>query len=162
MELGQYQMQIFLSLVVILGAALVALVCDLLKGNNEQLRELAIELKVRREEESKRFQMLAPRPMTEPAAVESLGAISQKAEAVNSAAKAAPQIADAAAAADSRTSHRKEARGSKEGGKHDEKKRAIAPEALAAMQRGAHMATAPKIRRTPDRVPVERPEVESV
>src|SRR5580704_19298294 len=60
MELGQYQMQIFLSLVVILGAALVALICDLLKGNNEQLRELALELKVRREEEHKRFQMLVP------------------------------------------------------------------------------------------------------
>ena len=49
-----------LSLIVILGAAVVALICDLLKGNNEQLRELAIELKVRREEENKRFQMLAP------------------------------------------------------------------------------------------------------
>src|ERR1700733_314300 len=65
MELGQYQMQIFLSLVVILGAALVALICDLLKGNNEQLRELALELKVRREEEHKRFQMLAPQDLTQ-------------------------------------------------------------------------------------------------
>src|SRR5580692_6599950 len=65
MELGQYQMQIFLSLVVILGAAFVALICDLLKGNNEQLRELALELKVRREEEHKRFQMLAPRALGE-------------------------------------------------------------------------------------------------
>ncbi len=60
MELGQYQLQIFVSLVVILGAAFVALICDLLKGNNEQLREFAIELKVRREEEQKRFQMLLP------------------------------------------------------------------------------------------------------
>src|SRR5580658_4679173 len=68
MEFGQYQMQIALSLVVILGAALVALVCDLLKGNNEQLRELAIELKVRREEENKRFQMLAPHALAAAAA----------------------------------------------------------------------------------------------
>jgi hypothetical protein len=60
MEPGQYQMQIALSLIVILGAALVALLCDLLKGNNEQLRELALELKVRCEETNKRFQMLSP------------------------------------------------------------------------------------------------------
>ena len=58
MELGQYQIQIFVSLVVILGAAFVALICDFLKGNNEQLRELTIELKVRREEEQRRSQMM--------------------------------------------------------------------------------------------------------
>jgi hypothetical protein len=62
MELGQYQLQIFVSLVVILGAAFVALICDFLKGNNEQLRELTIELKVRREEEQKRSHVLTPRP----------------------------------------------------------------------------------------------------
>ena len=61
MELGQHGMQIALSLVILLGAALVAIVCDLLKRNNDQLRELAIELKVRHEEESRRFQMMAPR-----------------------------------------------------------------------------------------------------
>ena len=33
----------------ILGAAFVALICDFLKGNNEQLRELTIELQARRE-----------------------------------------------------------------------------------------------------------------
>ncbi len=60
MELGQYQLQVFVSLVVILGAACVALICDFLKGNNEQLRELTIELKVRREEERKRYQLLMP------------------------------------------------------------------------------------------------------
>src|ERR1700679_3701150 len=67
MELGKYQLQIFVSLVVILGAAFVALICDLLKGNNEQLRELTIELKVRREEENKRFQMLTPHTVAAPA-----------------------------------------------------------------------------------------------
>jgi len=61
MELGQYQLQVFVSLVVILGAALVALICDFLKGNNEHLRELAIELQVRREEEQKRWHLLTPR-----------------------------------------------------------------------------------------------------
>ena len=49
MESGPYQLQIFISLVVILAAAFVALICDFLKGNNEQLRELVIELKVRRD-----------------------------------------------------------------------------------------------------------------
>jgi hypothetical protein len=64
---GQYQLQIFVSLVVILGAALVALICDFLKGNNEQLRELAIELKIRREEELRRTQVLAYAPVAAPA-----------------------------------------------------------------------------------------------
>ena len=71
MELGQYQLQIFVSLVVILGAAFVALICDFLKGNNEQLRELTIELKVRREEEQRRSQMMTAQTMQtamEPAA----------------------------------------------------------------------------------------------
>jgi hypothetical protein len=64
MELGQYQLQVFVSLVVILGAAFVALICDFLKGNNEQLRELTVELKVRREEERKRSHTLTPRVAT--------------------------------------------------------------------------------------------------
>jgi hypothetical protein len=60
MELGQYQIQIFVSLLVILGAAFVALICDFLKGNNERLRELTIELKVRREEEQRHVRAIAP------------------------------------------------------------------------------------------------------
>jgi hypothetical protein len=70
----------FLSLMLILGAAFVALICDHLKRNNEQLRELAIEINVRRQEEYKRFRMLAPQsqkaiepapaPRSSPAATE--------------------------------------------------------------------------------------------
>jgi hypothetical protein len=67
MELGQHEMRIALSLAIILVAALVALVCDLLRRNNEQLREFAIELKIRQEEESKRFHMMAPRAALAPA-----------------------------------------------------------------------------------------------
>ncbi len=59
MELGPYQLQIFVSLVVILAAAFVALICDFLRGSNQQLRELAVELRVRREEEQRRTQLLA-------------------------------------------------------------------------------------------------------
>ena len=54
MDIGAFELQIFVSLVVVLGAAFVALVCDYLKGNNEQLREKNIELRVRREEQERR------------------------------------------------------------------------------------------------------------
>jgi len=54
MEPVQYQLQSFISSVVIVAAALIALICDFLKRNNEQLRELTVELKARREEEQKR------------------------------------------------------------------------------------------------------------
>src|SRR5580698_3197880 len=61
MDPAQHQMQTALSAVVILAAAVAAFVCDLLRRNNQQLRELAIELKVRREEEEKRSKVqLAP------------------------------------------------------------------------------------------------------
>ena len=59
MDLGALELQIFVSLVVVLGSAFVALVCDYLKGNNEQLRERNIELQVRTEEQE-RFAILNP------------------------------------------------------------------------------------------------------
>lgn len=59
MDLGALELQIFVSLVVVLGSAFVALVCDYLKGNNEQLRERNIELRVRTEERE-RFAILNP------------------------------------------------------------------------------------------------------
>jgi hypothetical protein len=59
MQLGQYQIQIFVSVALILGAALIALICDYLKGHNEKLRELAVELKTRNEESAKALQILA-------------------------------------------------------------------------------------------------------
>jgi hypothetical protein len=127
MLFGPYQIQIFTSLVLILGAAFVALICDLLKGNNEQLRELAIELKVRREEEHKRFQMLVPQTAS------ATHAVTQKAETAirKMAAPAARSLATP-----------------------EEKKRTVAPAALAAMERGAQLAAAPRPRRQVER-PVE-------
>ncbi len=50
METGFSELQVFISLVVVLGTAFVALVVDYLKGNNEQLREHNVELRTRREE----------------------------------------------------------------------------------------------------------------
>jgi hypothetical protein len=54
MELSSIELRVFVSLTVILGAGLIALIVDYLKGSNEQLRERNIELSVRREEEGRR------------------------------------------------------------------------------------------------------------
>jgi hypothetical protein len=147
MELGQYQLQIFVSLVVILGAAFVALICDFLKGNNEQLRELTVELKVRREEEQRRSHTLTPQLAGAPA-------MSLKAEMPvmdNRTDKRAEKKAEARAARSMATSR--------------EPKRPVAPEALAAMERGAQLAGAPRPRaaaaarsEAPAASRVERPE----
>jgi hypothetical protein len=156
MEFGQYQMQIALSLIVILGAALVALICDLLKGNNEQLRELAIELKVRREEENKRFQMLAPHAV---AAAAGAGAGASTGNTI--AAATAPAAMERAAMdrVERNTQQIEEpasvgrplaASFSK---RPERAKRPISPEALAAIQRGEQLAASPRPRRVPDRAP---------
>jgi hypothetical protein len=42
MDLDALQIQIFVSLMLLLGALFVALVCDFLKGNNEVLSEHTI------------------------------------------------------------------------------------------------------------------------
>ena len=137
MDLGAYQLQIFLSLFVVLGAAFVALVCDLLKGNNEQLRELNIELKVRREEEQKRFEIL----------------LGEKAPGQTQEAPAAIAVAPPAAV---------EVRAERNGRPARlERTRAPAQEALAAMERGAQMASLRRRPQTVENVPpaieVERP-----
>jgi hypothetical protein len=153
MEFGQYQMQIALSLIVILGAALVALICDLLKGNNEQLRELAIELKVRREEENKRFQMLAPHALAAPAG---------SAIAGNAIAPAMTQPAMERSAMERTERHTQQieepaSMGRPLAASHTRRpgreKRPISADALAAIQRGEQLAASPRPRRVPDRVP---------
>ncbi len=58
--MGLYQLQVISSLVLIAAAAIIALFCDFLIRHNQQLRELAIEFKVR-EEENSRSQPPAPR-----------------------------------------------------------------------------------------------------
>src|SRR5579862_2545638 len=116
MELGQYQLQVFVSLVVILGAAFVALICDFLQGNNEQLRELTIELKLRRQEEQRRSRTM----MAEPSKA-------GKASPVTAASEPVPAAQPL--------------------GAPRERKRIAAPEAMAAMERGAQMATIPKPRK---------------
>jgi len=56
--MGVSELQVFVSLVVILGAAFVALICDFLKGNNEHLRESNIVLRVRENERETRAALL--------------------------------------------------------------------------------------------------------
>jgi hypothetical protein len=56
MLLGAHQLQIFVSVVLILGAAAAALICDFLKRKNDELLELTIELTIRHEEELKHLQ----------------------------------------------------------------------------------------------------------
>jgi len=117
MEHAYFQPEIFVSLAVILGTALVAFICDFLKRNNEQLRELTIELKVRQEETQRRQTMTARVAQTAaPTAAAKPPAQPVKKAFENAHAVAAPR----------------------------ERKRVIAPEALAAMERGAQRASVPR------------------
>ncbi|MBS1875887.1 MAG: hypothetical protein JSU00_21915 [Acidobacteria bacterium] len=53
MDTGQI-LQIIITVVVLIGVAAVALVCDILKTSNERLRRINLELRVRRDEEKRR------------------------------------------------------------------------------------------------------------
>jgi hypothetical protein len=132
MELGQYQIQIFVSLFVILGAAFVALICDFLKGNNEQLRELTIELKVRREEDQRRLQVMTAQPLTQAQPL-MVGA----GAAVASIAPVMEASAPKPAAKESRIESAPRAMAAPK-----ERKRTASADAIAAMERGAAMAGA--------------------
>ncbi len=55
MDLTTLEIQIFVSLALVLGAVFVALLTDFLKGNNEALRERNIELLVRQQERERYF-----------------------------------------------------------------------------------------------------------
>lgn len=61
MQLGQHYIQLFMSMALIFTAAVVAFICDVLKRNNEQLREMNIELQIRQEQEQKRSPEPAPK-----------------------------------------------------------------------------------------------------
>ena len=136
MELGQYQLQIFVSLVVILGAAFVALICDFLKGNNEQLRELTVELKVRREEEQRRAQVMPAQPMATTRPVSTTNRVVAEPEAPRVEKRVEAPAAKAMAAPPA------------------ERKRTASADAFAAMERGAAMASSPRVKKTVEPVVV--------
>lgn len=60
MSFDSAQLQIFVSLLLVLGALFVAFICDFLKGNNEVLRERNIELAVRQEERERLARISKP------------------------------------------------------------------------------------------------------
>jgi hypothetical protein len=126
MESSQYAIAIFFSVAVIVGAVFVALMYDFLKDNNEQLRELTTELRERRMDEQKYAKRMTPRTAEAPAAG---AAANVDAKPVPSGQTNVPQPVAAVA--------KPRAAAALKG------KRTLAPEALAAIQRGAAMASAP-------------------
>jgi hypothetical protein len=129
-QLGQYQLQIFVSLMVILGAAFVALICDFLKGNNERLRELTIELRVRREEEQRHAQTMSARTAAPVKRAPAPASVEAPAQAEKRIAAAPPRRASA--------------------------------EALAAMERGARLAGAPRPKTAAAQPPTPPPQREVI
>jgi len=130
MELAQYELQIFVSLMVVLGAACVALIVDFLKRNNEQLRELTVELRVRREEEQRRSQRLTPQSLVSAPALKPPVKAEKRAEG-----SPFPRSVSQPPV---------------------ERKRTPSPDALAAMERGARLAASPRVKRPAE--PAVRPE----
>jgi hypothetical protein len=118
MQLGQHYIQLFMSMALILTAAVVAFICDVLKRNNEQLREMNIELKTRQEEEQKRSHVPAPRAAERAQKTEK---IAPPAPATTAPPMPIPKERCAV---------------------KNEKKRMVNSEAIAAMERGAALAGA--------------------
>ena len=97
MHLGSVELQIFVALVLVLGSAFVALICDFLKGNNEQLRERNIELRVRQDE---RERMGLFEPLAHPIAwLQGLTALARNPSLAEAVAGAATQQSPAASQA---------------------------------------------------------------
>ena len=77
--------QVFISVAVILGCAFIALLCDYYKGINERLREQALELAVRLEAQSRAAAMHAPAPPPPADLTVILAAISRVGETIEGA-----------------------------------------------------------------------------
>jgi hypothetical protein len=138
MELGHYQLEVLISAGLLVCMVIAALMCDLLKGKNEQLREMMVELKVRNEEAARREQMLLERPASNAshsrhvytaARVEAPNPqpLTINAEPVVS----VGQTKTAARKVVNRRTHR-------------ERTGTLSPDAVAAIQRGVEMAVNPK------------------
>jgi Diguanylate cyclase, GGDEF domain len=119
MEPGHY-LQLIVSVSLILTAAVVAFICDVLKRNNEQLREINIELKIRQEVQA-RSHVPAPRP--------------QKIVVPDS---PVPELAAPEVPAPPVSAPKQRAAGKKDAG--NERKRTVNSQALAVMERGAALA----------------------
>ncbi|MGA3188444.1 MAG: hypothetical protein ABSF22_15170 [Bryobacteraceae bacterium] len=113
-----------MSFAVVLCAAVVALICDSLKRSNEQLRELTIELNIRREEEQKRSH--AP-----------LSHVAERVERPKPEQIEAPAVASVAVPAKTPVPAASNVTHPAVG---KDKKRSVNAGALAAMERGAALA----------------------
>jgi hypothetical protein len=120
MDFGPHQIQLFATMLVVLSASFVALVCDLLKSNNEHLREQNVELKVRREEEQRRYELM-------------LANATAQAEAHKAEAARVEQVPAAAQGAETKVRLQRVVRGPD--------RRRVSQEAVAVMERGAQMAS---------------------
>jgi len=129
MEIAPHQMQLFVCMVLIVGAALVAIMCDFLKRNNQQLRELTLELKVRREEDLKRVQTVAPQPIVEHPSPKPNADYERNATSLPFAEMV------------SRNQNQPENGKPRRARRDSDNRRAASAEALAAMQRGAELAS---------------------
>jgi hypothetical protein len=143
MQLGPYHLQILGCAVLILAAAVVALLVDFLKGNNEQLRELAIELRTKRDEVAKRSQtMKVPQPVAAVAVGSQMqGAVSDQTQ-VPTAQRTVLAVSETVPAAHAAPAPIR----SRHLAARDITKRNVAPAALAAMERGARRAANPQQR----------------
>jgi GGDEF domain-containing protein len=164
MNFAGNQVQIFSSLAVILTAATIALVCDYLKRKNDELRDQIVELRAERHHtvtpqvenqapvaESKMVATPAPQNADQPArkeisrvalAVPALGSTAaavrrtEEPESGSVMVEAAPEAPKVVA---------NSVPGTRQGKRRpmvarDQQKRMLAPEAMAAMQRGAELA----------------------
>jgi hypothetical protein len=147
MELGQYHLQIFVSLVVLLGAASVALLCDYLRSHNEQLRELTIELRVRREEEKHLSRMMMTPAMAAEPSLQQPAAVRERTRMERAEQQRMEQRLEVPARGLAGPAPR-EARDSGR-----ERKRPPSPGALAAMERGARLAAS--LSKPPEVVKIE-------
>jgi len=135
MELGPFTLQIYVSLFVILAAACIALICDILKRKNEaltsQVRELTAALKSEREEHHKRTRLAAFRAAERPF-LPRKPKVAEEAATSEPVAKTTPEPEASAGATNAKASNGK--------------RRTPSPEALAAMQKGVEKAAAPQLR----------------
>src|SRR5262245_45563882 len=139
--MGHYELEILISAGLLACMVIAALMCDLLKGKNEQLREMMAELKVRSEEVSRREQLLllrerAAAPVTEPASVDiAVEAVGAPLVMGRHSAAEVSQPEPARAANSSRRPQRA----------NGERKRELSPDAVSAIERGLQMAADPKL-----------------
>ena len=156
--MGHYQLEVLISAGLLTCMVIAALLCDLLKGKNEQLREMMVELKVRNEEAARREQLLVERPTVahthRAANARSIPVQTTPVQAstTNSATHGGTAELENSSVAVKRENSNSpnHSAGSKERAVgqqrlHRNRDRALSADAVAAIQRGVQMAANPKL-----------------